>query len=97
MSQIKRFIAGAVCPRCGKMDCVRMYRDEEREHRECIECGFADSLRLDGRPEPSELNTRVNGDTKTPASIRSEPEVKAQPIKFFTKPKKAADEGNNRH
>jgi transcriptional repressor NrdR len=36
---IKRFIAGAVCPRCGVMDRLRTHRDEVREYRECIECG----------------------------------------------------------
>ena len=58
----KRFIAGAVCPRCAEMDSVRMYRDDEREYRECVKCGFEDSLRLDGRPEPAELETRVSGE-----------------------------------
>ncbi|WP_188751923.1 YheV family putative zinc ribbon protein [Marinobacterium zhoushanense] len=60
MSIVKRFIAGAVCPRCAQMDAVRMYRDDEREYRECVKCGFEDSLRLDGRPDHEELETRVN-------------------------------------
>ncbi|WP_027858534.1 YheV family putative zinc ribbon protein [Marinobacterium jannaschii] len=79
MSVIKRFIAGAVCPRCAELDTLRMYRDEEREHRECVRCDFTDSMRLDGEPDPRELETRVN---KAP---KSEP-VQAQPIKFFPNP-----------
>ncbi|MFP8966759.1 YheV family putative zinc ribbon protein [Pokkaliibacter sp. CJK22405] len=60
---IKRFIAGAVCPRCAKQDTIRMYRDEEREYRECVACDFADSMRLDGQPDHKEeelIQTRVN-------------------------------------
>ncbi|MCW8884024.1 MAG: YheV family putative metal-binding protein [Motiliproteus sp.] len=57
---IKRFIAGAVCPRCGAMDRLRTWRDEEREYRECIDCGYEDAMRLDGSAEPEELDTRVN-------------------------------------
>ncbi len=87
MTQVKkRFIAGVVCPRCAVMDSTRMYRDEEREYRECVKCGFEDSLRLDGRPEPQELETRVS--TEKSAQNKTEPaETQAQPIKFFVNPK----------
>lgn len=52
----RRFIAGAVCPRCGAMDTVVVDRDSDQ--RECIACGFAE-----GRPRDSqqqEPHTRVN-------------------------------------
>lgn len=64
MSIIKRFIAGAVCPRCGEMDCIRTYRDDEKEYKECVRCDYEDSMRLDGQAEPGveELETRVNKD-----------------------------------
>jgi uncharacterized metal-binding protein (TIGR02443 family) len=64
MSIIKRFIAGAVCPRCGEMDCIRTYRDDEKEYKECVRCDYEDSMRLDGKTEPGveELETRVNKD-----------------------------------
>lgn len=82
MSVTKRFIAGAVCPRCGAMDTVRMYRDDEREHRECVKCGFADSLRLDGRPEPNEIATRVSGprSERAPAAVADD---SPQPIRII--------------
>lgn len=86
MSTVKRFIAGAVCPRCGKMDAVRMHRDEEREYRECIACGFTDSLRLDGRPEPKELDTRVHKEQpedRLSARADKPAEVKAEPIRLL--------------
>ena len=37
----KRFIAGAVCPKCSEMDRTVMYsNDDGEEVRECISCGF---------------------------------------------------------
>ncbi len=54
----KRFIAGAVCPRCSEMDKLVMYVDEQqRQVRECVSCGYQDVM-TDGGPE--ELTTRVN-------------------------------------
>ncbi len=51
----RRFIAGAVCPRCGEMD--KLVVDSETDERECVRCGYSDQ-----RPSatPSELRTRVN-------------------------------------
>ncbi|MBT3145240.1 YheV family putative zinc ribbon protein [Neptunomonas phycophila] len=58
---VKRFVAGAVCPRCGEMDTIRVYRNEIREYRECVRCDYVDGQNLDGTPEPAqELATRVN-------------------------------------
>ena len=80
MKIIKRFIAGAVCPRCGEMDCIRTYRDDEREHKECVRCDYTDSMRLDGVVEAEELETRVNRD-KTPQL-----EENVQPLLFTANP-----------
>ncbi|MET4692325.1 YheV family putative zinc ribbon protein [Endozoicomonas lisbonensis] len=41
---IKRFIAGAVCPACGVQDSVRVFRKEDRDIRECVDCGFSDAV-----------------------------------------------------
>lgn len=81
MTITKRFVAGAVCPRCGQMDSIRMYRDEEREYRECVKCDFEDSQRLDGTSEPEELETRVN---------RAKPvlEPGERPLRFVANPVK---------
>ncbi|MEM0955751.1 MAG: YheV family putative zinc ribbon protein [Pseudomonadota bacterium] len=51
----RRFIAGAVCPRCGEMD--KIVVDSSNDQRECVSCGYTDS-RPSGKPE--ELRTRVN-------------------------------------
>ncbi|WP_020409188.1 YheV family putative zinc ribbon protein [Hahella ganghwensis] len=96
MSVVKRFIAGAVCPRCGAMDRIVSYVDEHaRQIRECVDCGFHEKLRdadtqLPGGPEEPE--TRVT--RKKPVA-----EVKAQPIKFFPRmpgKSKNEDESGNK-
>lgn len=55
----RRFIAGAVCPRCAQMDKIVMYDDEHGQRvRECVSCGYRDAL--DSSGAPTELPTRVN-------------------------------------
>jgi hypothetical protein len=63
MPSPKRFIAGAVCPRCSEMDKITMYTDDAGEQiRECIMCGFTDGISDVEAPVPAapELETRVN-------------------------------------
>jgi len=61
MPSPKRFIAGAVCPRCAEMDKITMYTDDAGEQiRECIACGFTDGLSDIEAPAAPELQTRVN-------------------------------------
>jgi uncharacterized metal-binding protein (TIGR02443 family) len=66
----KRFIAGVVCPKCGEMDKIRMYRDEEEtEIRDCVGCGFTETYKqhkeakeaatAESEPLYKELSTRV--------------------------------------
>lgn len=50
----RRFIAGAVCPRCGLQD--KLVVDTEAGLRECVSCGFSDERPL---ADPTELKTRV--------------------------------------
>lgn len=55
----RRFIAGAVCPRCTEVDKIVMYDNEIGERvRECVKCGYRDAL--DAQGNPTELATRVN-------------------------------------
>ena len=56
----KRFIAGAVCPACSEPDKLMMWSVDEVPHRECVACGYADTLNEQGNSVPSELGTRVN-------------------------------------
>jgi uncharacterized protein len=58
----KRFIAGAVCPRCSAMDKIRAWRDDEleKQYRECIDCGYTDEQSTVIQAQPVEIPTRVN-------------------------------------
>ena len=57
---IKRFIAGAVCPRCGEQDKLLVYREGERDYRECVSCDFAEEMHF---TQPwAEIETRANRD-----------------------------------
>lgn len=58
----KRFIAGAVCPRCSEMDKLRAWRDDELEiqYRECVNCGYTDQQSTKIQMQPEEIATRVN-------------------------------------
>ena len=59
MTLQRRFIAGAVCPRCNEMDKIVMFDDDHGQRvRECVRCGYMDAL--DERGNPTELVTRVN-------------------------------------
>lgn len=58
MSNTKRFIAGAVCPKCAEMDRLVTYTDAGDTFKECVACGFLEKQLV--QVETSELNTRVN-------------------------------------
>lgn len=61
MASPKRFIAGAVCPRCAEMDKIMMFTDDAGEQvRECVACGYTDALSDLEQPSAPELETRVN-------------------------------------
>lgn len=62
-SQRRRFIAGAVCPRCALMD--KMVVDLDTDQRICVSCGFTEArpgLPAAATPAPAatELPTRVS-------------------------------------
>lgn len=57
-SQKRRFVAGAVCPRCSEMDKLVVYSENEKDYRECVACGFKDEMHF--KPVLRELDTRVN-------------------------------------
>jgi hypothetical protein len=55
----RRFIAGAICPKCEKLDKVVMFDTPDgKRWRECVSCGFKDEMIEDN--SPSEVPTRVN-------------------------------------
>lgn len=59
----KRFIAGAVCPRCAQVDKLVMYQNAQAEQvRECVRCGYRDVMTDQGPivSDRQEIKTRVN-------------------------------------
>jgi len=62
----RRFIAGAVCPKCSEMDRTVMYKnDADEEVRECISCGFSQTTSEQALEDNAkELVTRVTPDGK---------------------------------
>ena len=79
----RRFIAGAVCPACSEMDKIQMWDEDSVPHRECVACGYADTLDERGNSVPKELPTRVNISALKPKV--ADPKVKA--VQFFPNPK----------
>ena len=77
---VKRFIAGAVCPACSAMDTIKMYEVDGVPHRECIACGFADTLDIRGNSVPREVPTRVTAPKPAQAST-------SQTVQFFPNPR----------
>lgn len=57
-SSKRRFVAGAVCPRCSEMDKLVVYSEDGKDYRECVACGYKDEMRF--KPVTRELGTRVN-------------------------------------
>ncbi|MFT5691425.1 MAG: putative metal-binding protein (TIGR02443 family) [Oceanicoccus sp.] len=75
---IKRFIAGAVCPRCAEMDKLLMYlNDQDQQVRECVRCNYQDVMTENGPQQISaaEIETRVNQPRPGEESLGHEDEV----------------------
>ena len=59
MATQKRFIAGAICPRCAEMDRIRAWEQNGVRYRDCVSCDFFEQLPIEDETLP-ELETRVN-------------------------------------
>ena len=72
----RRFIAGAVCPRCARMD--KIVVDLDTDQRECVACGFSeqrpgcDQPGRD-RPDPYQAATQFATTTMDTGPIREVP------------------------
>lgn len=58
MNSPKRFIAGAVCPKCAEMDRLVNYTNDDGTFKECVACGFLEKQIV--QIETNEIGTRVN-------------------------------------
>jgi len=56
----KRFIAGAICPRCAAMDRIRAWEQNGIRYRECVSCDYLEQLAIDENGFAEDLTTRVN-------------------------------------
>lgn len=72
-----RFIAGAVCPKCGTMDTLKAGYEREGAImvRECVDCGYIDRISQTHHHE-TDIPTRV-----TPAP--PEAEVETTPVRIL--------------
>jgi len=58
----RRFIAGAVCPRCAQMDKIVINLDTDQ--RECVACGFSEARPEDVRDTPVAAGDQSEGAVK---------------------------------
>ncbi|MDV6318107.1 YheV family putative zinc ribbon protein [Chromohalobacter sp. HP20-39] len=64
----KRFIAGAICPRCAAMDRIRAWEQNGIRYRECVSCDYLEQLAIDENGFAEDLATRVNQPREDDAS-----------------------------
>lgn len=72
---VKRFIAGAICPKCAQLDVVKSWQTATHQEQECIECGHTASMPL-AVDAQAELPTRVN-------QTQPQPEDEIQIVKII--------------
>ena len=77
----KRFIAGAVCPRCGEMDRLVTFDNDEGTFKECVSCDYEEKQLV--QVEQGEMDTRVNQLSEEP----SLDENSIQVVKIMEAPK----------
>jgi hypothetical protein len=77
----RRFIAGAVCPRCGKMD--KIIVDLDTQTRECVACDFTEARPGDSGAQ--ELPTRVS------RAAARRVETPAEPVTLINPPASSDD------
>ncbi|MDR5902687.1 MULTISPECIES: YheV family putative zinc ribbon protein [Halomonas] len=76
MATQKRFIAGAICPRCAEMDRIRSWEQNGIRYRECVSCDFFEQLPIEEQAAP-ELATRID------RTHREEPTEDFQTVKII--------------
>lgn len=77
----RRFIAGAVCPKCAEMDRVVMFTNEAGDEvRECVSCGYTQTSKeqADVDQQAQELATRV-----TPVGGKALLDEQEKPLKII--------------
>ncbi|MCB1731798.1 MAG: YheV family putative metal-binding protein [Halieaceae bacterium] len=87
----RRFIAGAVCPRCAKMD--KIVVDLDTDQRECIACGFSEAR--PGMPATEQTPPHSDATTELPTRVSRAAarrvETPAEPVRLLD-PRKEENE-----
>lgn len=68
-SEKRRFVAGAICPRCSELDKIVVFSENGKDFRECVACGFKDEMHF--KPITRELETRVNQTEEEKNSVQA--------------------------
>jgi uncharacterized metal-binding protein (TIGR02443 family) len=88
----RRFIAGAVCPRCALMD--KIVVDLDTDQRMCVSCGFSEarpglpaaSPLADAAQKPAEIPTRVSRAAARRVETPAQPITILDPLSEGDKP-----------
>jgi uncharacterized metal-binding protein (TIGR02443 family) len=84
----RRFIAGAVCPRCGLMD--KIVVDLETDERACVSCGFSDARPEEGAAKGGVVQVVPEVLTRVSRAAARRVETPAEAITFI-EPDKSDD------
>jgi uncharacterized metal-binding protein (TIGR02443 family) len=57
----KRFIAGAVCPKCQSLDTMMLFKEYHVEKVECTHCGYQKTQGETGNSNQSEASKQMIG------------------------------------
>ena len=77
-SENRRFIAGAVCPRCKAVDRIVVFHREGRDHRECVACGFREIWSVEPVPVPVPAPPRTR-----PQRAMQQEQARPEPVRLI--------------
>lgn len=84
----RRFIAGAVCPRCGEQDKIVVDLDTDR--RECVSCDFSDD-----RPGAGNAATPAEPASRVTRGLARRTDTPAEAVKLVDPSDEKRDSGDN--
>lgn len=70
MNELRKFIAGAVCPACKQVDKLFVSSSEEEVACECVACGFRDVRRRNAEPGSAEFAKGLGEPAAEPGVVR---------------------------